>query len=92
MYVKQFLQVWSGLYEADQMSTTTRIKDHQQHKCLEQLDKSAMAELSINREHHTILQDTNILSTKSKHTIPIFMVKVKDSCNRPRWPKGFRVG
>lgn len=45
--------------------------------CLEQLDKSAMAELSINREHHTILQDTNILSIKSKHTILIFMEATK---------------
>ena len=59
------------------MSTTTRIKDYQQHKCLEQLDMSAMAELSINSKHHTILQDTNILSTKSKHTIPIFMEAAK---------------
>jgi hypothetical protein len=59
------------------MSTTTRIKDRQQHMCLEQLDKSAMAELNINREHHTILQDTNILSTKSKHSIPIFMEAAK---------------
>jgi len=59
------------------MSTTTRIKDYQQQKCLEQLDMSAMAELSINSKHHTILQDTNILSTKSKHTIPIFMEAAK---------------
>jgi hypothetical protein len=57
--------------------STTRIKDHQQHMCLEQLDKSAMAELSINREQHTILQDKDILSTKSKHTIPIFMEAAK---------------
>jgi hypothetical protein len=55
------------------MSTTTRIKDHQQHMCLEQLDKSTMAEISINREHHTMLQDINILYTRSKHTILIFM-------------------
>jgi hypothetical protein len=54
------------------MSTTTRIKDHQQQMCLEQLDKSTMAELSINREHHTMLQDTNILYTRSIHTILIF--------------------
>jgi len=55
------------------MSTTTRIKDNQQHMCLEQLDKSAMAELRINSEHYTIVQDTNIFSTKSKHTVLIFM-------------------
>jgi hypothetical protein len=59
------------------MSTTTRIKDHQQHMCLEELDKSATAELSTDREHHAILQDTDILSTKSKHTIPIFMGAAK---------------
>lgn len=58
-------------------ATTTRIKDHQQHMCLEQLDKSAMAELSINSEHHTIVQDTNIFSTKSKHTVPIFTEAAK---------------
>ena len=59
------------------MSTMTRIKDNQQHVCLEQLDESAMAELSINSKHHTIVQDTNIFSTKSKHKVPIFMEAAK---------------
>jgi hypothetical protein len=44
----------------------TRLKDHQQHICLEHPDKSAMAEHSINLGHLILLHNSTILSTKPR--------------------------
>jgi hypothetical protein len=48
-------------------SIETRVKEHQHHICLQYPDKSAVAELSFNLDHHNQLQDTTILSTKSRY-------------------------
>jgi hypothetical protein len=50
------------LYNAD-----TRIKEHHRHIRLAHADKSAVAEHSISRGHRIQLQDTKILSTKSRY-------------------------
>jgi hypothetical protein len=47
-------------------SIETRVKEHQCHIHLQHPDKSAVAEHSINLGHHIQLQDTTILSTKSR--------------------------
>jgi hypothetical protein len=44
----------------------TRFKKHQHHICLEHPDKSAMAKHSISLGHSIHLQNTTILSTKSR--------------------------
>jgi hypothetical protein len=46
------------------MSIQLRIKEHERHMRLLQLDKSAVAEHSFNQDHIR-LQDTKILSTKT---------------------------
>jgi hypothetical protein len=48
-------------------STETRVKEHQRHICLEHPDKSTVAKHSINLGHNIQLQDTTILSTKSRY-------------------------
>jgi hypothetical protein len=45
-------------------SIETKIKEHEYHIRLEQPDKSAVAEHSINLGHRTELQGTTVLSTK----------------------------
>jgi hypothetical protein len=47
-------------------SIYTRIKEHQRHFRLDQPDKLAVAEQSINLGHRIPLQDSTILSTKKK--------------------------
>jgi hypothetical protein len=48
-------------------SIDTRIKEHHRHIRLAHPDKSAVAEHSISLGHRTQLQDTKILSTKSRY-------------------------
>jgi hypothetical protein len=48
-------------------SIDTRIKEHHQHIRLAHPDKSAVAEHSISRGHRIQLQNTKILSTKSRY-------------------------
>jgi hypothetical protein len=48
-------------------SIKTRVKEHQCHICLQHSDKSAVAEYSIYLDHRIQLQNTNILSTKSRY-------------------------
>jgi hypothetical protein len=48
-------------------SIKTRVKEQQRHIRLEHPDKSAMAEHSINLGHRIQLQNTTILSTKSRY-------------------------
>jgi hypothetical protein len=45
-------------------SIDTRLKEHQRHIRLEHLDKSAVAEHSINLGHRIQLHNTSILTTK----------------------------
>jgi hypothetical protein len=47
-------------------STDTRLKEYQQHTCLEHLVKAAMAEHSINLG---VLHHTSILSTEPRHRV-----------------------
>jgi hypothetical protein len=48
-------------------SIETRVKEHQRHIRLQHPDKSAVAEHSINLDHRIQLQNTTILSTKSRY-------------------------
>jgi hypothetical protein len=48
-------------------SIPTRVKEHQQHICLEHPDKSAVEEHNTILGHQIQLQDNNILSTKSRY-------------------------
>jgi hypothetical protein len=48
-------------------SIKTRVKEHQHHIHLQHPDKSVMAEHSINLGHRIQLQDTIILSIKSRY-------------------------
>jgi hypothetical protein len=48
-------------------SVDTRLKGHQRHLNLEHLDRSAVAEQSINLGHRMRLQNTTILSTKTRY-------------------------
>jgi hypothetical protein len=48
-------------------SIDTRIKEHHRHICLAHPDKSAVDEHSISRGNHIQLQNTKILSTKSRY-------------------------
>jgi hypothetical protein len=48
-------------------SIQTRVKKHQRHIRLQHPDKSAVAEQSINLDHRIQLQNTTILSTKSRY-------------------------
>jgi predicted GIY-YIG superfamily endonuclease len=48
-------------------SIETRVKKHQRHIRLQHLDKSAVAEQSNNLDHCIQLQNTTILSTKSRY-------------------------
>jgi DNA-binding IclR family transcriptional regulator len=45
----------------------TRLKDHQQHICLEHPDKSGMAEHSIDLGHRIPFHNTSILATKTRY-------------------------
>jgi hypothetical protein len=66
----------SGMYsipcECDQVyigqtgrSIEARIKEHRRHIRLGHPEQSAVAEHSMNHEHHILFQDTRIISTKS---------------------------
>jgi hypothetical protein len=66
--------VYSIPYECGQVyigqtscSIKTRVKEHQHHIHMEHPDKSAVAVYSISLGHCIQLQDTTILSTKSRH-------------------------
>jgi hypothetical protein len=48
-------------------SIKTRVNEYQYHICLEHPNKSAMAKHSINLGHRIQLQNTTILSTKSRY-------------------------
>jgi hypothetical protein len=59
--------VWSSLHRQTGSSIETRVKEHQRHIRLKHLDKSAVAEHITNLGHRIQLQDTTILSTKSRY-------------------------
>jgi hypothetical protein len=65
--VQHTLGMWSSLHWADWRSIDTRIKEHYRHIRLAHPDKSAVVEHSIARGHRFQLQDTKILSTKSRY-------------------------
>jgi hypothetical protein len=47
-------------------SVDIRLKEHQRHIRLEHLDKSAVAEHSIDRGHHIQFHNSSILATKNR--------------------------
>jgi hypothetical protein len=57
-------QVYNGQTSC---SIKTRVKDHQCHICLEHADRSAVAKHGISLGHCIQLQNTTILSTKSRY-------------------------
>jgi hypothetical protein len=61
----EFSQVYIGQTGC---SIETRLKEHQQHICLERLEKPAMAEHSVNLRHCIELHHIVILSTKPRQT------------------------
>jgi hypothetical protein len=48
-------------------STNIRLKEHQRHTQLEHLDKSAIAEHSINKEHRIQFHNSSILATNTRY-------------------------
>jgi hypothetical protein len=44
-----------------------RLKEHQRHICLEQPDKSAVAEHSVDFGHHIRFHNTSVLATKTQY-------------------------
>jgi hypothetical protein len=48
-------------------SVDIRLKEHRRHIQLEHLDKSAIAEYSINQGHHIQFHNSSILATKTRY-------------------------
>jgi hypothetical protein len=58
-------------------STEIRIKEHQRNIRLLQLDKSALVEHGFNHNHKLLLQDVEILSTKSGYLDRLIMEAIE---------------
>jgi hypothetical protein len=58
-------------------SIEVRIKEHQRNIRLLQLDKSALAEHGFNHNHKILLQDVEVLSTKSGYLDRLIMEAIE---------------